>query len=156
MDQPAVTDTCNPSSGQISTDPPCYDPLNSYVDTAFTRVYAVLFAALAVQVLALSNAITALCTRTIYGDDDEDERRRRRKSGIRLDDMSISPDTPTTAGSHNHFGMSAEDAKSYYGGGYKEGAYSSRSSPYNGHGMYNYNNNSYSNQNGAYNHDRYY
>ncbi|KAI7873914.1 hypothetical protein K492DRAFT_154444 [Lichtheimia hyalospora FSU 10163] len=115
MDQPAITDTCNPSSGQISTQPPCYDTLNQYAHMCFTRVYLVLFAALAVELLALTNGITILCTRAIHGDpEQEEERRRRRKSGIRLDDMS--PDTPTTAGSHNQYG-------NYYQGGMYEDKY---------------------------------
>lgn len=156
MDAPAVTDTCNPTSGMISTDPPCYDTLNSYVHTAFVRVYAVLFAALAVEVLALSNGITILCTSYIYGDDDDAERRRRRKSGIRLDDMS--PDTPTTAGSHNHYGLSAEEAKSYYGAGYKEdtSSYSGRNPRYDSYDMYRQENSSRVQYGDPYSNGRYY
>ncbi|KAI9484842.1 Tetraspanin family-domain-containing protein [Zychaea mexicana] len=124
MDQPAVTDTCNPQSGTISPDPPCYDTLTEYVDMAFMRFYVVLFAALAVEILALTNAITVMCTRSIYGaEEDEDERRRRRKSGIRLDD--ISPDTPTTAGSHNNY---SADANNYYGAYKESNAYSQHDS----------------------------
>ncbi|KAI8147168.1 Tetraspanin family-domain-containing protein [Fennellomyces sp. T-0311] len=137
MDQPAVTDRCNPVAGLISKDPPCYDTLTQYVDMAFTRFYAVLFAALAVEVLALTNAITVLCTRSIYGED-ESERRRRRKSGIRLDDMS--PDTPTTAGSHNNFGA---DANNYYGA-YKE----DRGNQHDSYNIYQQNN--YNQSNGRY------
>ncbi|KAG0194954.1 hypothetical protein DFQ28_000053 [Apophysomyces sp. BC1034] len=121
MDNPAITDTCNPQNG-VSSLRPCYYPLTNFVHSTFGKVYLVLFAALAVELLAISNGITQLCTRSIYGDsDDEDERRRRRKSGIRLDDMS--PDTPTTAGSTNNFG----DHKLYAG---------------DGHSMYSKNNNS--------------
>ncbi|KAI9314255.1 Tetraspanin family-domain-containing protein [Dichotomocladium elegans] len=123
MDKPAVTDVCDPSSGTISKYPACYDTLNRYADTAFKRLYAVLFAALAVEFLALTNGITVLCTRAMVNDQEEEgERRKRRKSGIRLDDMS-SPDTPTTAGSHNHYGMSHADANRYYSSSYKEDSY---------------------------------
>ncbi|KAF7728818.1 hypothetical protein EC973_005444 [Apophysomyces ossiformis] len=120
MDNPAISDTCNPQTGVYLN--PCYYPLTNYVRSTFGKVYLVIFAALAVELLAISNGITQLCTRSIYGDgDDEDERRRRRKSGIRLDDMS--PDTPTTAGSTNHFGE-----HKYYAA--------------DGHSMYSKNNNS--------------
>lgn len=160
-DQPAVSDTCNPSSGAISSNPPCYESLTSYVHTAFVRVYAILFAALAVEVLALSNGITILCTRAMYGDEDEDERARRRKSGIRLDDMSM--DTASTTnhnvgnaggggGSYNHYGGSHESKVFYAEDNY------SRSDRYDSYDVYRHNNGSNAYQTSPYsNHqNRYY
>ncbi|KAI8374639.1 Tetraspanin family-domain-containing protein [Radiomyces spectabilis] len=116
-DNPAPTDQCAAGSGAVMN-PPCYAVLRQYVNSSFSKLYLVIFVALAIEVLCICNGITVLCTRSIYGrDDDEEERRRRRKSGIKLDDMSISPDTPTTAGSYNHFGdYYKEDANSTYGG----------------------------------------
>ncbi|KAL0078569.1 Tetraspanin family-domain-containing protein [Phycomyces blakesleeanus] len=98
MDNPAITDVCNPQHGIASAPPPCFDALTSYVHTSFKQVYLVVFAALAIEILALSNAITLLCTQAM--DPDDEERRRRRKSGIRLDDLQ-SPDTLT--GPNNHY-----------------------------------------------------
>ncbi|ORY94604.1 Tetraspanin family-domain-containing protein [Syncephalastrum racemosum] len=116
-DQPAVSDTCNPS----------------YVHTAFVRVYAILFAALAVEILALSNGITILCTRAMYGDEDEDERARRRKSGIRLDDMSM--DTASTAnhnvGEDNYSRSDRYDSYDVYR--HNNGSNAYQTSPYNSH-----------------------
>ncbi|KAI9278261.1 Tetraspanin family-domain-containing protein [Phascolomyces articulosus] len=146
MDQPAITDKCNPQSGIISPDPPCYDTLKNYVDTAFTRFYAVLFAALAVEVLALTNAITVLCTRSIFKEEDEEERARRRKSGIRLDDMSA--DTPTTAGSHNNY---TTDINNYYGNQGGGGAFKESNNAYS-HDSYD----AYNRQNAYQTQGRYY
>jgi hypothetical protein len=73
-------------------------------------VYLITFAALAVQLLAITNAITMICSQHIHGDDDgefEKERRERRKSGIRLDDMTS--DTTTTLGSFNQYGTQQHD-----------------------------------------------
>ncbi|KAI7848741.1 Tetraspanin family-domain-containing protein, partial [Circinella umbellata] len=145
MDQPAVTDKCNPKSGLISSDPPCYDALKSYVNMAFGRFYIVLFAALAVEVLALTNAITVLCTRSIYREEDEEERARRRKSGIRLDDMSA--DTPTTVGSHNNYNTA--DMNNYYGN--QQGAYKESNNAYS-HDSYD----AYNQQNAYQTQGRYY
>lgn len=92
------------STNQCSASlPPCVDILRSYVHNAFQKVYLITFAALAVQLLAISNAITMICSQHIHSDEFEDERRERRKSGIRLDDMTV--DTPTTAGSYNQYAM---------------------------------------------------
>jgi hypothetical protein len=62
------------------------------------------FAALAMELLAISNAVTMLCTR----DKDEDERRKQRKSGIRLDDMSV--ETPVSS----TFPPSTREHKDFY------------------------------------------
>jgi hypothetical protein len=90
--------------------PPCASILISYVKSTFGKVYLAVFAALALELLAMSNAITLLCSGSGSDADEEDERRKRRKSGIRLDDMSV--ETPTTVGSYQQ-----EEQKNYYAGG---------------------------------------
>ncbi|KAI8078722.1 Tetraspanin family-domain-containing protein [Halteromyces radiatus] len=103
------------TSNQCPTSlPPCFDSLQTYIQNAFQKVYLITFAALAVQLLAISNAMTMICSRYIHSDQYEDERREHRKSGIRLDDMTV--DTPTTAGSYNQYGMHQQqyEQKGYY------------------------------------------
>ncbi|KAI8062079.1 Tetraspanin family-domain-containing protein [Gongronella butleri] len=71
-----------------ATLPGCATTLINYTQNAFQKVYLITFAALAVQLLAISNGVTMICSQQIYGDEHEDERRQQRKSGIRLDDMT--------------------------------------------------------------------
>lgn len=93
MDKYIKNDQCDPKSKTIGSLSPCADILISFAKDMFGKAYLVVFAALALEVLAMSNAITLLCVR-FGGGDEEDERRRRRKSGIKLDDMSV--ETPAT------------------------------------------------------------
>ncbi|ORZ20194.1 Tetraspanin family-domain-containing protein [Absidia repens] len=138
------------AANQCSTSlPPCADSLRSYVQNAFQKVYLITFAALAVQLLAISNAITMICSQHIHGDDQfEDERRQHRKSGIRLDDMTV--DTPTTAGSYNQYGMHQpyEEQKGYYMDG-SQNRYDSYDMYRHNNASYGYNNNN--NNGGGYN-----
>ncbi|KAI7862852.1 Tetraspanin family-domain-containing protein [Spinellus fusiger] len=112
MDNPSITPTCNPRQGIINL-PPCYDSTILYVRSTFSKVYLVIFAALAFELLALSNAVTMLCTRkdtsASASFNETVERHNRRKSGIKLDDMSV-PESPTIAGSPNPF---TEEHKQY-------------------------------------------
>ncbi|CAO3608048.1 unnamed protein product [Cunninghamella echinulata] len=149
-DDPAPTDQCsNPSTFVL----PCSDIIQSYTKNAFQKVYLITFAALAVQLLAISNAITIICSSQIYGDEHEAERRQHRKSGIRLDDMTV--DTPTTAGSYNNYDYNnnRDEQKSYYIDGYQQ--QQQQHHGYNNYDMYNHNNNSGYNQNQNQNHYRY-
>ncbi|KAI8333334.1 Tetraspanin family-domain-containing protein [Chlamydoabsidia padenii] len=136
------TDQCSASL------PPCVDPLRSYVRNAFQKVYLITFAALAVQLLAITNAITMICSQHIHGDEHEQERREQRKSGIRLDDMTV--DTPTTAGSYNQYGMHQYQPQDEHKGYYVDGG----QNKYDSYDMYRHNNSSYGyNNNGTgYNH----
>ncbi|KAI8984351.1 Tetraspanin family-domain-containing protein, partial [Mycotypha africana] len=92
-----LSNECQPLSTTLTNiSPPCAPALQNYVKYTFAKVYYTVFAALALELLAMSNAITLLCTGSgsYIGEDEEEERRKRRKSGIRLDDMTV--DTPTT------------------------------------------------------------
>ncbi|CAO3600287.1 unnamed protein product [Absidia cylindrospora] len=91
-----TVDQCSASS------PPCANSLRSYVHNVFQKVYLITFSALALQLLAISNAITMICSQHIHSDEFEDERHERRKSGIRLDDM-VTVNAPTKSGSFNQY-----------------------------------------------------
>ncbi|CEG78658.1 hypothetical protein RMATCC62417_13234 [Rhizopus microsporus] len=52
--------------------PICADLLIGYARTTFNKAYLVVFAALALEILAMSNAITLICTS--FGADEESER----------------------------------------------------------------------------------
>jgi hypothetical protein len=140
MDNYASTNTCQPTASSTNGSPPCAPLLVSFVKSTFGKVYLAVFAALAVELLALSNAITLICSGSSSDYDEEGERRKRRKSGIRLDDMSV--DTPTTVGSYHQ-----EEQKDYYAGG-NNNAYNthdeppSRNNRYDSYDMYRHNNNS--------------
>ncbi|CAO3624981.1 unnamed protein product [Cunninghamella blakesleeana] len=147
-DNPAPTDQCTNTSNTMIL--PCADIIKAYTNNAFQKVYLITFAALAVQLLAVSNAITIICSSQIYGDEHEYERRQQRKSGIRLDDMTV--DTPTTAGSYNNFAYQ-QDQKTYYEDGPQYHGYNNHNND-----MYNHHNNSgysYQHNNNGYNQHRY-
>ncbi|OAD65100.1 hypothetical protein PHYBLDRAFT_129040 [Phycomyces blakesleeanus NRRL 1555(-)] len=133
MDHPAITSECNPQAGKVLHLAPCYNSLVDYIKSYFSKLYLVLFAALAIELLALSNAITILCTQRSLGD--AYDRHQRRRSGIKLDEISV-VDSPTTiVGSHNH--LTEEEHKQYI--------YSSK--PHEPYANYNSNSNSNSNSN---------
>lgn len=142
MDNFVLTDQCQPNSSSTNVEPPCAPELQNYVKSTFGKLYLVIFAALALELLAMSNAITLLCSGPVSDFDhaEEEERRKRRKSGIRLDDMS-----GDTLGSYQQ-----EEQKNYYaagGGGAKPNAYNnpdepSRNNRYDSYDMYRHNNNS--------------
>lgn len=145
VDNYAPTDKCQGSSASLThIYPPCASILINYVKSTFGKVYLAIFAALALELLAMSNAITLLCSGSGSDADEEDERRKRRKSGIRLDDMSV--ETPTTVGSYQQ-----EEQKNYYAGGgghvnHQQGSYSNddinRNNRYDSYDMYRHNNHS--------------
>ncbi|KAG2206004.1 Tetraspanin family-domain-containing protein [Mucor mucedo] len=143
MDSFVLTDHCQPTSSSTNVQPPCAPELQSYVKSTFGKLYLVIFAALALELLAMSNAITLLCSGPVADYDQEEERRKRRKSGIRLDDMSAD-----TVGSYQQ-----EEQKNYYaaGGGNvgnnSPNAYANHEEPnrnnrYDSYDMYRHNNNS--------------
>ncbi|KAG0738768.1 hypothetical protein G6F57_001467 [Rhizopus arrhizus] len=151
MDKYAKTDQCHPTAKSIEAFPPCADILQSYAKSTFGKAYLVMFAALSLEVLAMANAITLLCTS--FGGDEESERRRRRKSGIKLDDMSVETPTTLVGSSYNLY----DEQKKYYAGspGGGNASYSTQDvhSPVsNGYGMYNQNayQSSHGNQYNAY------
>ncbi|GAA5799586.1 Tetraspanin family-domain-containing protein [Helicostylum pulchrum] len=149
IDKFVESDVCKDASNSIDVKYPCAPKLQNYIKVTFGKLYLVLFAALALELLAMSNAITLLCSGPITDDDEEDERRKRRKSGIRLDDMSV--DTPTTVGSYQQ-----EEQKNYYAGGattttntgngtqntYTNHEEPNRNNRYDSYDMYRHNNNS--------------
>ncbi|KAI8890378.1 hypothetical protein K501DRAFT_236587, partial [Backusella circina FSU 941] len=138
-DNYAVTDQCNPTVSTVNLSP-CASILQHYLKDTLSKVYLAVFAALAMELLALSNAITMLCTR----DKDEEERRKQRKSGIRLDDMSV--ETPVSS----TFPPSTREQKGHYNNDPNNG------NRYDSYDMYRHNNHSnaysdnYSNRPGAY------
>ncbi|KAI9364697.1 Tetraspanin family-domain-containing protein [Pilaira anomala] len=146
IDMFAQSNVCQPVMSLTDVKYPCAPKLQNYIKDTFGKLYLVLFAALALELLAMSNAITLLCSGPIT-DDEEDERRKRRKSGIRLDDMSV--DTPTSGGSYQQ-----EEQKNYYAGGVATGggngtpnSYTNHEEPnrnnrYDSYDMYRHNNNS--------------
>ncbi|KAI9023609.1 Tetraspanin family-domain-containing protein [Phycomyces nitens] len=111
MDHPAITDECRPQVGKVLHLAPCYDGLVDYVKDYFGKLYLVLFAALSIEILALSNAVTMLCTQKQPAGSlgEAYDRHQRRRSGIKLDEISV-VDSPTIAGSHNQF---ADEHKQY-------------------------------------------
>ncbi|KAI9473810.1 MAG: Tetraspanin family-domain-containing protein [Benjaminiella poitrasii] len=129
-DKFALTDTCQPTNALTNPLPSCAFGIQQYIKSTFSKVYYVIFAALALELLAMSNAITLLCTESGRGDDDEEERRKRRKSGIRLDDMTL--DTPTTL-----VGSPIDEHKTY--DDYYRG--NTNNSRYDSYDMYRHNNN---------------
>ncbi|KAG2176550.1 hypothetical protein INT44_007213 [Umbelopsis vinacea] len=83
-DKPAISNTCDAGKGLTAV--PCATVLQQFVHSNFSTLYLVVFAALAFEVLALTNAITLICAPS--NSEEERERRMRRKSGIKLEDMS--------------------------------------------------------------------
>ncbi|ORX52300.1 hypothetical protein DM01DRAFT_1336684 [Hesseltinella vesiculosa] len=71
----------------VPTFPACENALFTYIRHAFQKVYMITFVALALQLLALSNGVTLICSHD--DEEHEEERRQRRKSGIPLNDMSM-------------------------------------------------------------------
>lgn len=124
-DNYVTSNTCTGST--TSTIPACASTLQSFVKNNFSKMYYAVFAALALELLALTNAITMICSG--YASPDEEERRKHRKSGIRLDDMTA--DTPTTlVGSEEYkYFPSHEDQ-------------SNRNNRYDSYDMYRHNNHS--------------
>jgi hypothetical protein len=61
MDHPVSSDTCIPHQ-VIDSAPPCYGPMNQYIKQELTHIYIVLFTSLVIELLALCNSITQLCT----------------------------------------------------------------------------------------------
>ncbi|KAI8059423.1 Tetraspanin family-domain-containing protein [Gilbertella persicaria] len=108
-DNVALSDTCQATVTTLNALPPCATILATFIKTTFNKVYLAVFVGLALELLAICNAITLLCSNG-SSFDDEEERRKRRKSGIRLDDMTA--DSPTTL-----VGYQADEQKQYYAGG---------------------------------------
>ncbi|CAO3661805.1 unnamed protein product [Rhizopus microsporus] len=73
LDNYAPTDQCQPTKADMMPLPICADLLIGYAKTTFNKAYLVIFAALALEILAMSNAITLVCTS--FGADEESERR---------------------------------------------------------------------------------
>ncbi|CEI92530.1 Putative Tetraspanin Tsp4 [Rhizopus microsporus] len=73
LDNYAPTDQCQPTKSAMTPLPICADLLIGYAKTTFNKAYLVVFAALALEILAMSNAITLICTS--FGADEESERR---------------------------------------------------------------------------------
>ncbi|RCH88992.1 hypothetical protein CU097_010199 [Rhizopus azygosporus] len=121
IDNYAPTDQCQPTKSAMTPLPICADLLIGYAKTTFNKAYLVVFAALALEILAMSNAITLICTS--FGADEESERRKRRKSGIRLDDMSV--ETPTTLVGSAY--TITDEQKKYYAGSPGAGSYNAYS-----------------------------
>jgi hypothetical protein len=111
-------------------------------------MYYAVFAALALELLALTNAITMICSGHVNSPEEE-ERRKHRKSGIRLDDMTA--DTPTTlVGSEEYkYFTNNEERNNRYDSYdmYRHNNHSNNySDTYNGHTL---NNNRHGNGNGG-------
>jgi hypothetical protein len=105
---------------------PCASVLNQFVHSNFSTLYLVVFAALAFEVLALTNAITLLCAPSMS--EEEHERRLRRKSGIKLEDMSTN--STNMAGSNRDGDTYSpysykDEASTYEGNQYNNNAYNS-------------------------------
>ncbi|CAO3680770.1 unnamed protein product [Rhizopus stolonifer] len=61
LDHPVQSNTCVPHQVMDSS-PPCYGPMNHYIKQELTHIYVALFAGLVIELLALCNSITQLCT----------------------------------------------------------------------------------------------
>jgi len=122
MDKPAISSTCNPNAGTAAV--PCAPILTSFVHDSFSKLYLVVFAALAFEVLALTNAITLLCAPSMSGE--ERERRMRRKSGIKLEDMSnhsSTMDGSNRGDTYSPYAYKDETASVHSGHRYNGGGY---------------------------------
>ncbi|RCH97914.1 hypothetical protein CU097_014353 [Rhizopus azygosporus] len=60
-DHPVPSPTCVPHQ-LTNSEQPCRDPMNQYMREELTHIYIVLFTSLAIEILALCNSITHLCT----------------------------------------------------------------------------------------------
>lgn len=92
-DHPVSSPSCQPDD-LVNSAPPCYKPLTQFVQQKLQIVYIVLFAALSIEILALSNAITLLCARYI-GHGDEEQRpkvfRRNNKAVVAPEEQMATP-----------------------------------------------------------------
>jgi hypothetical protein len=60
MDRPIATSTCLINQ-PMSSAPPCAEPIINYTQTQLSHIYIALFVSLAVEILALCNALTLFC-----------------------------------------------------------------------------------------------
>ncbi|KAI8137825.1 Tetraspanin family-domain-containing protein [Fennellomyces sp. T-0311] len=74
-DHPVATATCQPDN-IVNSAPPCYHPMTRFMQHNLQIMYIVLFAAISIEILALCNAITLLCSRYV-GTEEEPQSRRR-------------------------------------------------------------------------------
>ncbi|KAI9303967.1 Tetraspanin family-domain-containing protein [Cunninghamella echinulata] len=68
LDHPAETDTCSTTDPHMSKFGPCFDPLTKFVTRQLSTSYIILFSALSIEILAICNSITLLCSRMIHSD----------------------------------------------------------------------------------------
>ncbi|KAI9261974.1 Tetraspanin family-domain-containing protein [Sporodiniella umbellata] len=120
MDKFVKNEQCDPRAKMLESLGPCADPLISFSKNVFGKAYLVIFVALALELLAMSNAITLLCVRSDPAREEDSERRRRRKSGIKLDDISL--ETPTTLVGSSYT-LSEEQKKHYQTYDQRQNAY---------------------------------
>ncbi|KAI8097488.1 Tetraspanin family-domain-containing protein [Halteromyces radiatus] len=100
LDHPVVNQFCSATDTKNNL-PPCFDPLVHFIRHELKNVYIVLFAALSVEILAICNGITLLCTRTI--DIPESiELQKRKVSSATLIDSAIDQSLDITGTKYHH------------------------------------------------------
>ncbi|CAO3642328.1 unnamed protein product [Cunninghamella blakesleeana] len=66
LDHPAETDSCSTTDPHMSKFGPCFEPLTKFVTQELRTSYIILFSALSIEILALCNSITLLCSKIAY------------------------------------------------------------------------------------------
>ncbi|KAI8339180.1 Tetraspanin/Peripherin, partial [Chlamydoabsidia padenii] len=61
LDHPVVTNICSATDNK-SNNPPCFEPLVHFIAHELAIVYIILFSAISIELLAICNSITLLCT----------------------------------------------------------------------------------------------
>ncbi|KAI8989274.1 Tetraspanin/Peripherin [Pilobolus umbonatus] len=61
LDHSVATDNCQPDH-IVNSPQPCYEPMTYYIKVQLTRIYIAIFTLLSVEILALCNVITHMCT----------------------------------------------------------------------------------------------
>ncbi|KAI7866421.1 Tetraspanin family-domain-containing protein [Spinellus fusiger] len=72
FDHPVISDTCSLDIN-VNSNPPCYEFIVYFMKKQLSIIYIFLFAALSIELLALSNAVTLLCNRRMEEEDDEEQ-----------------------------------------------------------------------------------
>ncbi|SAM06158.1 hypothetical protein [Absidia glauca] len=89
LDHPVATSSCSATDSKNSF-PPCFDPLVKFIAHELAIVYIILFSAISIEMLAVCNSITLLCTRMIYSTD-AISLHKLKKSSATLVDSAIDP-----------------------------------------------------------------
>lgn len=83
----------------VNSAQPCYDPLSKFIKLDLSRIYIALFTGLAIELLALCNVVTHLCTmdnnvsRRRKWEVSPEEQQQQRKFVHQMTEYNMSADT---------------------------------------------------------------